>query len=130
MSELKENLLQHKRIQTIIEVYQTSYEFIVDDIELYRSHGLPVSCLEKVHPWAYDIDKSDLKHQDDTVDAIKNLLAGNVEAQLFWLTFFRSQLAVPADEFVDALRQLAMLNNIEAYFRRVQRHLERKMIQV
>ena len=35
---------------------------------------------------------------------------------MFWLSFFKPQLACPADEFVEAIRQLAEMNGMDNYY--------------
>ena len=47
---------------------------------------------------------------------ICNILADSVDAQIFWLAFFKPQLSCPADEFVEAIRQLAEINDMGYYF--------------
>lgn len=47
---------------------------------------------------------------------ICKILAESVDAQIFWLSFFKPQLSCPADEFVEAIRQLAEMNGMGYYF--------------
>jgi hypothetical protein len=43
---------------------------------------------------------------------ICKILSANVDAQLFWLAFFKPQLTCSADEFFEAIRQLAEINGM------------------
>lgn len=42
-------------------------------------------------------------------------LGDSVDAQVFWLTFFKPQKACAADEFIESLRQLTEINKIQGY---------------
>lgn len=44
---------------------------------------------------------------------ICELLKTNVDAQIFWLSYFKPQLSCSADEFCEAIRQVAEINNIQ-----------------
>ena len=47
---------------------------------------------------------------------IISLLSKSVDAQIFWLSFFKSQLSCPGDEFLEALRQMSeMLGGTEFF---------------
>ena len=70
-----------------------------------------------LHPWAYDLDKVDFKY------IMNNDISGKIcsslqtqNAQVFWLTFFNSQAAVSADDFFNALREVAALNKIPSFY--------------
>jgi len=39
-----------------------------------------------------------------------------MDATVFWMTFFKPQLACPADEFFEAIRQLCEVNKIQKYW--------------
>jgi hypothetical protein len=71
-----------------------------------------------LHPWAYDLNTVDMKYIVNTnlEGQICKILAGSVDAQIFWLSFFKPQLSCPADEFVEAIRQLAEMNGMGYYF--------------
>jgi hypothetical protein len=43
-------------------------------------------------------------------------LSNSEDAQLFWLAFFKPQLTCAADEFFEAIRQLAEINGINDYY--------------
>jgi hypothetical protein len=43
-----------------IKTYQTTFEFLRDDIQRYRDQNLPLKCFEVLHPWTYDIDSVDM----------------------------------------------------------------------
>ena len=70
-----------------------------------------------MHPWAYDLDKVDFKYimNNDLTQKVCNELRTQ-NAQVFWLTFFKSQAAVSADDFFGALRELANLNKIPQFY--------------
>ncbi|MFO0118404.1 MAG: hypothetical protein ACK521_12605 [bacterium] len=83
----------------------------------YRAQGINHQCFSVLHPWAYDLDKVDFKYimnNDLTGKICENLRVQN--AQVFWLTFFKSQAAVSADDFFSALRELAHLNKVPQFF--------------
>ena len=71
-----------------------------------------------LHPWAYDLDSVDMKYIVNTSleGQILDVLKDSVDAQLFWLSFFKSQLACSGDEFMESIRQLAELNGIGGYY--------------
>lgn len=84
-----------------IKTYQTSYEFLKYDIEMYRQQNIPSNCFQVLHPWAYDLDAVDLKYivNNNLEGQICKMLAKSVDAQLFWLSFFKPQISCSADEF-------------------------------
>ena len=53
-------------------------------------------------------------NNDLTSKVVENLRTQN--AQVFWLSFFKSQAAVSADDFFGALRELAHLNKIPSFY--------------
>ena len=70
-----------------------------------------------LHPWAYDLDKVDFKYimnNDLTAKICASLPTQS--AQVFWLSFFKSQSAVSADDFFGALRELANMNKIPGFY--------------
>lgn len=71
-----------------------------------------------LHPWAYDLNTVDMKYIVNTnlEGQICKILAESVDAQIFWLAFFKPQLSCPADEFVEAIRQLAEMNGMGYYY--------------
>jgi hypothetical protein len=90
-----------------IKTYQTTFDFLKEDIERYREQRIKHQCFQVLHPWAYDLNTVDMKYVVNTnLEAqITSILAASVDAQIFWLTFFKSQLACPGDEFLEAVRQ-------------------------
>ena len=101
-----------------IVTYQTTFDFLRADIESYRRQGIRHQCFQVLHPWAYSLDTVDMTYivNTDFVSPICQLLEQSFDAQVFWLSFFKPQLACPADEFVEALRQLCELNGMGYYF--------------
>jgi len=100
-----------------ISTYETDFDFIRDDIVKYRSQRIKHECFSVLHPWAYDLDKVDFKYimnNDLTSKVVENLRTQN--SQVFWLSFFKSQAAVSADDFFGALRELAHLNKIPSFY--------------
>jgi hypothetical protein len=74
-------------------------------------------CFQVLHPWAYDLDQVDFKYviNKDQTRTICQALP-SLEARVFWLSSFKSQLAVSADEFVAALKEFCVLNQIPEHF--------------
>lgn len=71
-----------------------------------------------LHPWAYDLDAVDMKYivNNNLELQICEHLKASVNAQIFWLSFFKPQLSCSADEFFEGIRQLAELSNQSGYF--------------
>lgn len=63
-------------------------------------------CFQVLHPWAYDLDQVDFKYviNKDQTQAICRFLKSH-ESRVFWLSYFKSQLAVSTDEFICALKE-------------------------
>jgi len=100
-----------------IETYETDFAFISDDIVKYRAQGINHQCFSVLHPWAYDLDKVDFKYimnNDLTAKICSTLKVQN--AQVFWLSFFKSQSAVSADDFFSAIRELAHMNKVPQFY--------------
>lgn len=96
-----------------IKTYQTDFAFIKEDIERFRSQNMSHECFQVLHPWAYELDSVDFKY------IVNNNLAADIvaalpdlDSQVFWLTFFKSQKATASDEFFEAIRQLCEINKI------------------
>ena len=70
-----------------------------------------------LHPWAYDLDKVDFKYimNNNLTQKVCSALQTR-GPQVFWLSFFKSQAAVSADDFFGALRELANLNKIPQFY--------------
>lgn len=90
-----------------IKTYQTTFDFLKEDIERYRDQRIKHQCFQVLHPWAYDLSTVDMKYVVNTnLEAqITSILTADVDAQIFWLTFFKSQMACPGDEFLEAIRE-------------------------
>ena len=100
-----------------ITTYETRFEFLKEDIQQYRLQRIKHECFSVLHPWAYDLDKVDFKYimnNDLTSKVCTHLRTQNT--QVFWLTFFKSQAAISADDFFGALRELANLNKIPDFY--------------
>ena len=110
------------------KVFQTDLEFITDDIERVRAHGLNHECFQIVHPWIYDLNQVDLKFNVknnlskficDNLEGEKNEKGKMVsydnciDAKVFWLTYFKSQKACSADEFFQCLKELCEINKLQ-----------------
>ena len=100
-----------------ITTYETRFEFLKEDIQQYRIQRIKHECFSVLHPWAYDLDKVDFKY------IMNNDLTGKVcqylrtqNTQVFWLSFFKSQAAISADDFFGALRELCNLNKIPNFY--------------
>ena len=100
-----------------VNTYETDFEFLKEDIQQYRTQRIKYECFTVLHPWAYDLDKVDFKYimNNDLTDKICSQLQTQ-SAQVFWLSFFKSQLAVSADDFFGALRELANMNKIPQFY--------------
>jgi len=100
-----------------VNTYETNFEFLKEDIQQYRAQRIKHECFSVLHPWAYDLDKVDFKYimNNDLTGKVCTLLRTQ-NAQVFWLTFFKSQAAISADDFFGALRELANLNKIPQFY--------------
>ena len=92
-----------------IKTYQTTFEFLKEDIERYRDQKIKHQCFQVLHPWAYDLNTVDMRYIVNTnLEAqICQLLAPSIDAQIFWLSYFKPQLSCPGDELIEALREVA-----------------------
>lgn len=100
-----------------ITTYETRFEFLKEDIQQYRIQRIKHECFSVLHPWAYDLDKVDFKYimnNDLTSKVCQYLRTQNT--QVFWLSFFKSQAAISADDFFGALRELCNLNKIPNFY--------------
>lgn len=96
-----------------ISTYETTFEFIKEDIEKYRAQRIKHECFSVLHPWAYDLDLVDFKYiinNDITPKIVKALKSQ--EAQSFWLSNFKCQSSVSADDFFGALSEVCQINKI------------------
>lgn len=72
--------------------FQTTFDFVKAEIDQFRSQNMPHTCFTVLHPWAYDLDMVDFKYvvnKDQTV-AVTEALAASEEAQVLWLSYFKS----------------------------------------
>jgi hypothetical protein len=70
-----------------------------------------------LHPWAYDLDLVDFKYiisNDISAKIVKSLK--NQDAQVFWLSNFKCQASVSADEFFGAIGEVCQINRIPDYY--------------
>ena len=100
-----------------VNTYETQFEFLKEDIQQYRAQRIKHECFSVLHPWAYDLDKVDFKYimNNNLTQKVCQCLTTK-GAQIFWLSFFKSQAAVSADDFFGALRELANLNKIPQFY--------------
>ena len=75
-------------------------------------------CFQVLHPWAYELDSVDLKYvlNNDVRVQVQHFLQSSRDAQIFWLSNFKPQLACPADEFFEAIRQLCEVNKARGFW--------------
>lgn len=75
-----------------IKTYQTDFAFIKEDIERFRQQNMAHECFQVLHPWAYELDSVDFKYivnNDLSFEICEKLVADTMDAQVFWLTFFK-----------------------------------------
>jgi hypothetical protein len=89
-----------------IKTYQTDFEFIKEDIHRFRQQNMNHECFQVLHPWAYELDSVDFKYivNNNLVSEICEKLSGSLDAQVYWLSFFKPQKACSADEFYESIR--------------------------
>lgn len=102
---MKKEILEDD-LRNPISTYQTTFKFLKEDLERYREKGISYECFQVLHPWTYDLDAVDFKYllSNDLKGKIAQQLEGDIDAQVFWLSFFKPQLACAADDFFDAIR--------------------------
>jgi len=74
-----------------ISSYQTSFEFVKNDLQHFRNQKMKQECFSVLHPWAYDLDTVDFKYivnRDQSEEICKQLTS--TDAQSFWLANFKS----------------------------------------
>mmetsp|Transcript_42764 Transcript_42764/g.30845 ORF Transcript_42764/g.30845 Transcript_42764/m.30845 type:complete len:299 (+) Transcript_42764:460-1356(+) len=100
-----------------ITTYETSFEFVREDIEKYRAQRIKHECFSVLHPWAYDLDQVDFKYivNNNLTSKICNAL-NTQTAQVFWLSFFKSFQAVSCDDFFGAIREICEINKIPQFY--------------
>ena len=101
-----------------IKTYQTTFPFLKEDIERYREQNIPHQCFQVLHPWAYDLESVDMKYIVNTnlEGQICSIMANSEDAQIFWLSYFKPQMTCAADEFFEAVRQLAEMSGLPDYY--------------
>ena len=101
-----------------MKTYQTDFEFIKEDIERFRDQNMNHECFQVLHPWAYELDSVDFKYivNNNLAPEIQAKLEDSMEAQVFWLSFFKPQKACAADEFFEALRQACEVNKTQTFY--------------
>lgn len=82
-----------------------------------------------MHPWAYDLDAVDIKYiVNNNLEAeICKHLSKSVHAQIFWLSFFKPQMSCSADEFFEAIRELAEMQDMPGFYARKHKDYEHTM---
>ena len=115
-----------------IKTYQTDFIFIKEDIERFRKQNMNHECFQVLHPWAYELDNVDFKYivNNSLAKDINAALGSNLDAQVFWLTFFKPQKACSADEFFEAVRQLCEINKMQNYWSQNEAKFEQTMVEV
>ena len=62
-------------------------------------------CFQVLHPWNYDLDTVDFKYVlNNNLKSEQLLCLSDFDTQVFWLSFFKPQMACTADEFFEAIR--------------------------
>jgi hypothetical protein len=87
-------------------------------------------CFQVLHPWAYELDNVDFKYivNNSLAKDINQCLGKSLDAQVFWLSFFKPQKACSADEFFEAIRQLCEINKMQNYWCQNEASFEQCMI--
>jgi hypothetical protein len=113
-----------------IKTYQTDFSFIKEDIERFRKQNMNHECFQVLHPWAYELDNVDFKYivNNNLSADISNALKGSMDAQVFWLSFFKPQKACASDEFFEALRQVCEINKMQAFWAQKESEYEQLMV--
>jgi hypothetical protein len=96
-----------------ISTYETDFAFVKEDIEKYRAQRIKHECFSVLHPWAYDLDQVDFKYiiNNDISEKISSL--GDLRVKSFWLSFFKCQSSVSADDFFQGLREYFEMANLQ-----------------
>jgi len=100
-----------------ISTYETDFEFIREDIEKYRVQRIKYECFSVLHPWAYDLDQVDFKYiinNNISDKVISNLTSQH--ARVFWLSHFKCQASVSADDFFQALREAWEISKCASHY--------------
>ena len=115
-----------------IKTYQTTFDFLKEDIERYRDQKIKHQCFQVLHPWAYDLNTVDMRYIVNTnLEAqICQLLGSSVDAQIFWLSYFKPQLACPGDELIEAIREVAESIGLTEYFASQHKELQQMVATV
>lgn len=89
-----------------ISTYETEFAFIKEDIDKYRTQRIKYECFSVLHPWAYDLDQVDFKYiinNNISEKVMENF--SSLQARVFWLSNFKCQSSVSADDFFQAIRE-------------------------
>jgi hypothetical protein len=100
----------------MVETYETSLHFVLQDVDRHRKQQTPASAFLTLYPWAYDLDQVDMQivmNNDLTNSVCQNL---KKDAQVFWLSYFKCQAAVLADEFFLAIKELCDAAFLAEYY--------------
>jgi len=83
-----------------ISTYATDFDFIQEDIAKYRFQRIKYECFSVLHPWAYDLEQVDFKYilNNNINDKVISSLS-TLSARVFWLSHFKCQTSVSADDF-------------------------------
>jgi hypothetical protein len=97
---------KEEEVACLMETYETSLHFVLQDIDRHRRQGTPTQCFMTLYPWAYDLDLIDMQivMNNDLTNVICSYLKR--DAQVFWLSNFKCQASVTADDFFLAVREL------------------------
>ena len=83
----------------------------------YRRQGISAECFSELHAWDYDLDEVELKYfMNNNLTTKVYFRLKSLNAQVFWLSFFKNQAAVSADDFFNALSEFANINKIPHFF--------------
>jgi len=95
-----------------ISTYETDFAFIKEDIDKYRAQKIKYECFSVLHPWAYDLDQVDFKYiiNNNISDKVMAQLP-SLQARVFWLSNFKCQASVSADDLFQALREAWEFSN-------------------
>jgi len=65
-----------------ITSFQTSFDFVRDEIQKFRSQNMSHSCFTVLHPWAYDLELVDFKYiiNKDQTNKITEALKSSTDA--------------------------------------------------
>ena len=108
--------LKEEDLAPIMEVYECNLHFVLADIDRHRKQATPVQCFMTLYPWAYDIDMVDMQivMNNDLTNVICSYF--KKDAQTFWLSNFKCQASVMADDFFIAVKEWCELSHITEFW--------------